>query len=446
MASINNILELIDYLVEGGFEKFVFSNMANKEVTYKKINLNLKVMGDKKIYQAEKYTQTQVFHENLELDYLRIWIENNISSYKNINAWTDDFSSSIRISKKGKVFITEKKEDNKKLIQKSKDHNKKKNYILKEGEDIEPLKELGIFTKDGKIVNSSYNKYKQINRFVEFIDDEIKKIDFSSEKKSIYDGREYDFTVLDFGCGKSYLTFVTYYYLRFIKGIKVRIIGLDLKEKVIDNCNNLARKYGYDDLSFEVGDIHGYRPRGDIDMVISLHACDTATDFSIFNAINWGAKYIFSVPCCQHEFNSTIRHDEYHFLTDFGIVKERMAALMTDSIRGKLLRGCGYRTQLLEFIDIEHSPKNILIRAVKKDARAYDNSFYKNSLLSDNGLDNKNSLASENGIEMKERNDRKKQIEKRKKEIFEVRKALDDFNVSSTLYELLKNNGNLDLK
>ncbi len=407
MANINNTFELIDYLISGEFKKFVFSSKINKDVEYKKINMSLKVIGDKKIYQAEKYTETQVFHENIEIDSLNDWLGKNISSYKNINAWAEGFTSSIRISKKGKVFIKEKKEDNKKLIQKSKDHNKKKNYILREGEDIEPLKELGIFTKDGEIVQSSYNKYKQINRFVEFIDDEIKKIDFNSEKKSVYDGREYDFTVLDFGCGKSYLTFVTYYYLRYIKNLNVRIVGLDLKEKVIENCNELAKKFGYDNLSFEVGNIDGYTPKGDIDMVISLHACDTATDFSIFNAINWGAKYIFSVPCCQHEFNTTLKHEKYSFLTDFGIVKERMAALMTDSIRGKLLRACGYKTNLLEFIDVEHSPKNILIRAVKIGT---------------------------------------KDIERRKKEISEVKSALDDFNVNSTLYELLEENGNLDLK
>lgn len=418
MANVNNIFELIDYLISGEFKKFVFSSKINKDVEYKKINLSLKVIGDKKTYQAEKYTETQVFHENIKIDSLRKWLVENISSYKNINAWAEGFTSSIRISKKGKIFIKEKKEDNKKLIQKSKDHNKKKNYILKEGEDIEPLKELGVFTKDGKIVHSSYNKYKQINRFVEFIDDEIKKIDFNSENKSLYDGREYDFTVLDFGCGKSYLTFVTYYYLRFIKNLNVRI-----KEKVIENCNELAQKFGYDNLSFEVGNIDGYTPKGDIDMVISLHACDTATDFSIFNAINWGAKYIFSVPCCQHEFNITIKHEKYSFLTDFGIVKERMAALMTDSIRGKLLSACGYKTNLLEFIDVEHSPKNILIRAVKRDAMACEN------LFSESGLNNVEKID-----------------ERRKKEIIEVKSALDDFNVKSTLYDLLEENGNLDLK
>ena len=402
MANVNNTTELIDYLIQNKFKKFVFSSKANQDIEYKKINLNLKIIGHKKLYQAEKYTQTQIFHENIEIESLGKWLVEKIGSYKNINAWSDEVTSSIKISKKGKIFIKEKREDNKSIIQKSKDHNKKKNYILKEGENIEPLIELGIFSKEGKIIKSSYSKYKQINRFIEFIDDEIKKIDFNKEEKSIYDGEKYDFTVVDFGCGKSYLTFVTYYYLKYIKNLNVRIVGLDLKENVIKNCNALAKKFQYGDLSFEVGDIDGYIPKGDIDMVISLHACDTATDYSIFNAIDWGAKYIFSVPCCQHEFNSTIKHDKYSFITEFGIVKERMAALMTDSIRGKLLKACGYRTNLLEFIDIEHSPKNILIRAVKR------NKF------------------------------NRKEIELNDREIEEVRSALEDFNVKSTLFELLE--------
>lgn len=398
MKSVKNLEDLKKYIATNDFKIISFRTKANRDIVYKKIDLYLKEVKGQKYFQAEKYTDTQVFHENFEISKLESFLENEIKNYRNINAKRDELTSDIKVSKKGKVLVVETHSKNEKLIEKNLSHNKEKNYIIKEGMDIIALKDLGIFTTDGKVVNSKYNKFKQINRFIEFIDDEIKNIDFSSRKKSVYDGKEFDFTVLDFGCGKSYLTFITYYYLKYIKKLNVKIIGLDLKEKVIENCNELAKKYGYENLSFEMGDINGYHKKGDIDMVISLHACDTATDYSIFNAINWNAEYIFSVPCCQHEFNRTISNDDYKVFTDFGIVKERIAALMTDSVRGKLLKALGYKTQLLEFIDIEHSPKNILIRAVKSEGECK--------------------------IDMDEINS--------------VKKTLKDFNVNSTLLELLK--------
>lgn len=332
--------------------KVVISNKLNKDVKYNKINIELKEKNNKEYYQIEKYTDKQVFHENIELEMLETKLfEMTFESYKQVAAWSENTNYDLKISKKGKVFLGKKKSSNENLVNKS--HNREKNYILKEGMLIQPLIDLGVFTKEGKVVKSKYDKYKQINRFIEIIDDEIKKNDYK------------ELTILDFGCGKSYLTFVLYYYFVEIKKINVKMIGLDLKADVIKKCNDIAQKYNYENLKFELGDINGYKYTDNVDMVITLHACDTATDYALYNAVKWNTKMIFSVPCCQHEFNEQINSDEFSILTKYGIIKERVSALMTDAVRGNLLEALGYKTQILEFIDIAHSPKNILIRASK---------------------------------------------------------------------------------
>ena len=365
--------------------KIVVSNKLNKDVEYNKITFLLKDNTKKQYYQIEKYTDKQVFHENINKEELEDkLLEMVANNYKQLSAWSETTTYDLKISKKGKIFLGKKKGDNAKLANKS--HNREKNYILKEGMIIQPLIDLGVFTKEGKVVNSKYDKYKQINRFIEMVDDEIKKTD------------QEELTILDFGCGKSYLTFVLYYYFVEIKKIKVNMIGLDLKADVIKKCNEIAKKYNYENLKFELGDINGYKYTNNVDMVITLHACDTATDYALYNAIKWNAKMIFSVPCCQHEFNAQMESDNLSLLTKYGIVKERVAALMTDAVRANLLEAVGYKTQLLEFIDISHSPKNILIRASKS----------------------------------------KVSKDKKEKALLEVDNLIKEFNFNPTLYKLLK--------
>ena len=367
--------------------KVVISNKLNKDVEYNKINIALKVNNKgKKYYQVEKFTDKQVFHENIEVNDLEKVLNKLVNNnYKQLSAWSNDTTFDLKISKKGKVFLGKKKSNNKNLVNKS--HNKEKNYILKEGMIIEPLIDLGVFTKEGKVINSKYDKYKQINRFIEIIDDEIKKNNYK------------ELTILDFGCGKSYLTFVLYYYFVEIKNIKVKMIGLDLKADVIKKCNEIAKRYKYDNLHFELGDINGYKYENNVDMVITLHACDTATDYALYNAIKWNAKMIFSVPCCQHEFNAQMKPESLSILSKYGIIQERVSALMTDAVRGNLLEASGYKTQLLEFIDIAHSPKNILIRASKSNISK----------------------------------------EKKEKSLNEVEKLIKEFNFRPTLLSLLEN-------
>ena len=382
---MEDLKKSIEEMIKEELIKVVISNKLDKDVKYNKITFLLKENKKEKYYQIEQYTDKQVFHENIKFDeiYSKL-LECIEGQYKQVSAWSNDTTFDMKISKKGKIFLGKKKGSNEKLANKS--HNREKNYILKEGMIIEPLIDLGVFTREGKVVNSKYDKYKQINRFVEIIDDEIKKNDYK------------ELTILDFGCGKSYLTFVLYYYFVEIKKINVKMIGLDLKEDVIKKCNDIAKRYKYDNLHFELGDINGFKYNNKVDMVITLHACDTATDYALYNAIKWNSKMIFSVPCCQHEFNKQMKSDEFSILTKYGIIQERMAALMTDSVRANLLEAMGYKTQLLEFIDIAHSPKNILIRASKS----------------------------------------KISLDKKKEALDEINRLNKEFNFNPTLYKLLE--------
>lgn len=376
--------EMLVKIFEDTIQKAVFSNPTEKDAEFKKITISRMP----KFYQITKFTEKQVFHENIDFDNIaERCIKLSEKGFTQLYARSQDKEYNIKIGKDGKIlYKTKNLSPDIKTDAASNEHNRKKQYILPEGEIIEPLIDMGIFTKDGKVINSMYDKYKQINRLIEIIDDSVKQ---TNAKK---------LNVIDFGCGKSYLTFIVYYYLTQIKKIDATIIGLDLKKDVIEKCNKAAEKYGYKNLKFCLGDINGFKCPFEVDMVITLHACDTATDYALYNAINWGAKMIFSVPCCQHELNSQIKTEKLSLLTRYGIIQERFSALLTDSIRGNLLEYCGYKTQLLEFIDFSHTPKNILIRAV---------------------------LRSTTPKATKE------------KALYEVKNAIEEFNVQPTLYKLL---------
>lgn len=237
-------------------------------------------------------------------------------------------------------------------------HNREKKYLLAEGECISALVDLGVFTADYKIVRDKYDKYKQINRFIELIDDAVGS-----------SGLE-EMTILDFGCGKSYLTFILYYYLVEKRGMRAHIIGYDLKADVVERCNGIAAKYGYSGLEFHVADVtRDTLYDRHIDMVVTLHACDIATDYALHYALQHDVKYIFSVPCCQHEINAQIKKGgELDIFLRHGIIKERMSALLTDSIRAAVLEDMGYEVDMIEFIDFAHSPKNIMLRCTRKRA------------------------------------------------------------------------------
>ena len=313
------------------------------------------------LFQIEEYTKTQVFHKNLTAGDASSYLTGKLSSdassqtaeFKNALVETKSFTANVLVSKKGTITIKKKMNTSAKQPKISLSHNRKKKYILEEGIPVPFLIDLGVMTQNGSIVNAHYDKFRQINRFLEYIEDIL---------PSLPTGRE--LRILDFGCGKSYLTFAIYYYLKVLKGYPVRITGLDLKEDVIRHCNELAVKYGYDKLEFLCGDIAYYDGCSQVDMVVTLHACDTATDYALAKAVGWGAKVILSVPCCQHELNKQMKNDLLSPVLHYGILKERMAALTTDGLRAQILEANGYRTQILEFIDMAHTPKNLLIRAV----------------------------------------------------------------------------------
>ena len=362
--NIKDALQAMDFEL---VSRVIISQASSSSEEYKKI------VAEKtgESFHITSYTQTQAFHRNVKkADFTMECLGIVEGHFRQVNIFgADGQNVDMLISKKGQVHVSVSKAKGSTGIETAENfeykHNREKNYLIKEGEVIPALVDMGVFTKDGKVVRSMYDKFKQINRFIEIIDDACKALP------------DKEWHIIDFGCGKSYLTFIVYHYFTRIKQMKVKMIGLDLKADVIKHCNETAEKYGYDGLEFEVGNINGFDCPFDVDMVMTLHACDTATDFALYNAVSWNAKMIFSVPCCQHEFNKQMKTEELSLITRYGIIKERVSALYTDAVRANLLEYCGYKTQLLEFIDLEHTPKNILIRAVKKpNVSAKDKAMY----------------------------------------------------------------------
>lgn len=326
------------------------------EHAIRKIRIRPVLIKDQLLFQEEQYTKKQVFHNNLSKDRAMEAIMEMMKQYKQLQASGVGFETAVLSGKKDNLTIKHKVRDAviKKEQKKQLAHNREKEYILPQDERIPFLVDLGVQSKEGKIIAGKYDKFRQINRFLEFVRDVLPQLP-----------KDRKITVLDFGCGKSYLTFAMYYYLRIMNGLDVEIIGLDLKDTVIENCNRLKDAYGYEGLHFLVGDIGQYEGKEQVDMVVTLHACDTATDYALAKAIQWDAKVILSVPCCQHEFNKHIKQDVLKPVLKYGLLKERVSALMTDAVRAGLLERAGYDVQVLEFIDMEHTPKNILLRCVK---------------------------------------------------------------------------------
>lgn len=318
----------------------------------------VEIRGER-VFQATATVGTKAIHKNYTLEEVLPYVEASLTDgFSQLQIQGQMKDGAVLVSKKGKQTIKTRPHEALEPV-KIQSHNRVKQYILKEGIPVPFLVDLGVMNKEGKVHTHSYDKFKQINRFLEFIEDILPSLQ-----------KDREVTILDFGCGKSYLTFAMYYYLKELKGYDVNIIGLDLKEDVIKKCSVLARKYGYEKLHFLQGDIADYEGVNKVDMVVTLHACDKATDYALAKAVEWDAEVILSVPCCQHELNYRIQNDLLEPVLKYGILKERMSALITDGIRAELLESEGYHTQILEFIDMEHTPKNLLIRAVKTGDKA----------------------------------------------------------------------------
>lgn len=329
----------------------ILSSPAKKAIS-QKITIRPIIIKNELNYQLTEQKQAQALHRNFSKKECLKWLKEAFLDYKQAFYYTKDADYQILISKKQKITLLSKPSSK---TDQNLSHNRPKQYLLQEDHPVPFLEQLGVMSHEGKVIAKKRDKFRQINRFLEMIDDVLPHL-----------AGEQRIHIIDFGCGKAYLTFALYHYLKIVKGLNVEIIGLDLKQDVIQFCQDLTEKLGYDrDLRFKLGDINSYHASSKVDMVISLHACDTASDAALEKAIRWQAKVILCVPCCQHELYQQVRSEMLAPILKHGILKERFASLATDALRAQLLEVLGYHTQVIEFIDLEHTPKNLLIRAVK---------------------------------------------------------------------------------
>ncbi|MCM1568033.1 MAG: SAM-dependent methyltransferase [Roseburia sp.] len=368
---MDELRSLLQQMLNEELIQIILSNSRNTEEAAK-VKVRPVLIKGRLFFQETLYRGNQVFHENLTKADAAVRIEEYLQRlFRQGELKATSREATVLVGKKGKMTIKSRKriptvregeaapsiEGGNDARAASLEHNRRKRYILQDGMVVDFLVGLGVQSADGRINKARYDKFRQINRYLEFIEDVLEELPTDRQIR-----------IIDFGCGKSYLTFAMYYYLHVLWGRDILVTGLDLKTEVIADCNRLAESLGYENLHFEQGDISAYQGADSVDMVVSLHACDTATDYALEKAVKWGARVILAVPCCQHELNRQIDNPLLKPLLKYGLLKERMAALVTDAVRAGLLEQQGYDTQILEFIDMEHTPKNLLIRAVKSRA------------------------------------------------------------------------------
>ena len=370
---------LLQKILNKDLQQIILSNSRHPEQT-QKVKIRPVLIREELLFQETAYRGTQAFHENFTAEQLTDRICTALQEqFRQGEFSAKTLQATALVSKKGKLTLKVKNSGKSPRTEgaaaseeeelQALAHNRTKHYILEEGKPVDFLVGLGVQTPDGRVTRARFDKFRQINRYLEFIEDVIDELP-----------KDRTIRIIDFGCGKSYLTFAMYYYLHELQHRDIQVTGLDLKTDVIKHCNELAEKLGYDRLKFERGDISTYEGTDVADMVVTLHACDLATDYALDKAVKWGARVILAVPCCQHELNKQMKNELLSPVLHYGILKERMAALMTDGLRAQILEANGYRTQILEFIDMAHTPKNLLIRAVY-NGHCADNKAQINELL-----------------------------------------------------------------
>lgn len=358
---MSELREFLDLYINEDLKRVIISGPRKKD-GISKVQFRPLLLRGELVYQVTRTVGQKQFHENLERQsVIDLTEELMTGEFRQLSLEARGIQGNVLVSKKGKATIKTKKVLESSEFVPMLSHNRQKKYLLQDGIAVPFLVDLGVMGEDGKVKKARYDKFRQINRFLEFIEDILPRLP-----------KDREVNIIDFGCGKSYLTFAMYHYLHEIKQYDIRVAGLDLKEDVIEKCSRLAEKYHYEKLNFYQGDIASYEGCSHVDMVVTLHACDTATDYALAKAVKWGASVILSVPCCQHELNRQISNEVLAPVLGYGILKERFAAILTDGLRAQMLESMGYDTQILEFIDMEHTPKNLLIRAVKNDKKNAD--------------------------------------------------------------------------